>query len=101
LHYGLRAVGERKLLLLLSDAALKDNVQQDIAQLFLEGLMVPSFNAFNNLVGLLKHIWDETGGGLLPVPRTALLRAQALDESHELEKRCTELWTLPWQGPST
>ena len=64
----------RKLLLFLGDAALKDNVQQHVSQFFLERLVVISLNAFNNLVGLLKHIGNEAGGSLLSIPRTALLR---------------------------
>src|SRR5262245_43162363 len=74
-HHSLEALSERKLLLFLGNAALKDNVQQHVSQLFLECLVVISLNAFNDLVGLLKHIGNEAGGRLLSIPRTALFRA--------------------------
>src|SRR5215467_5979518 len=97
-YHGLYALGHGKALLLLSHTALKDNVEQQVSQLFLERLRIISLNTFDDLVGLFKHIRNETGGSLLSIPRTALRRAQALDDGQKLEQRFSQLHGLSWRG---
>jgi hypothetical protein len=47
------ALTQGKVVLLSSNTALKDDMQQQIAKFFLEGLLITGFNAFDNLVRFL------------------------------------------------
>ena len=72
---------------LLGQARVKDDLEQEVAELFLERAWVTGLDRLEDLVGLLEQKGLQGGPGLLAVPRAPAGTAQA---GHHVEESVEE-----------
>ncbi|MNT51291.1 hypothetical protein D3C72_1882520 [compost metagenome] len=61
--------------------AVINHLEQQIAEFTLQMIEVPSLDGIGDFVGFFKGVRDDSGVGLLDVPRAAVLRvAQAVHQ---------------------
>src|SRR5207249_2538160 len=77
-------VRQVKLALLLRDLRVKDDLEQEIAELFLELLRIGRVQSIEGLKGLLDEHGLEGLTRLLLVPWAAVLPSQPFDQVHQL-----------------
>ena len=77
-------VAQRELAAFGRDLRLKNDLQQQVAQLFLQPLRFVQVDGFERLVGLFEQVAAQGLGRLLPIPGAAILgRAQVRDQLGE------------------
>jgi hypothetical protein len=77
LHLGDHPAGdvvEGEVARLLGDHRVDEHLQQQVAQLVAQGGRVTRLDRLDDLLGLLPHIRDQRGVGLLPLPRALTLQ---------------------------
>ena len=71
------------------DIGMKKNLKQQIAHFLRELGIVAAIERFEHFIGFLNQISAKSGVGLLPVPRTAVGRAQTFLHRHQFLKPFT------------
>ena len=77
---------ERLARVLLGDAGLEGDLEQQVAQLLPHVVGVAALDGLDRLVGLLEEVGHEAGVGLLGVPRAAPGRAQPVHDRDDVEQ---------------
>lgn len=73
--------------LFLFNARVKDHLQQYVSQFFLQGGGILVVDGFQRLVGFLQEIGPDALMSLLPIPWTAIRRAQQLHNLQQVVHR--------------
>ena len=76
-HLGCDAVSDRgkiEITAFLTDAGLKDDLQEKITQFIAEGFAAALFNRLSNFISFLDRIGGDTGMRLFQIPCTACFR---------------------------
>ena len=80
----LRHLGDVEPPLLVGDLGMHRHLQQEVAELVSEPLVVTGLDGFEDLVGLFEQVWPQRFVRLLAVPGTAVRLAQPV---HDVEDR--------------
>ena len=69
---------------LVGDLGVEDDLQEDVSQFRAQGLVIPCIDGLEGLVGLFEQVAFQRRMGLLTIPRTAAISAQACHDIDQL-----------------
>ena len=79
-------VGDREAAFFLADLRQEHRLEQEVAELVLERVVIVAIERVEQLVGFLQHERPQRLQRLLPIPRAAVLGAQRAHDLDELLK---------------
>jgi hypothetical protein len=92
-------VAEGKGALLFGHPGMKNDLQQQVAQLIFQAREVTAGNGVRNLVGLLKRVGSNRPEILLEIPRAT--RSGRSERRHDLKQARNVAGRLHWRGHGT
>jgi len=82
-------IGHREVALLLGNAGVEDDLEQEIAELLAHGRAATGLDRLEDFVGFLDEKWFERSRGLLTIPRATARFTESLHDVQEPLKENT------------